>query len=126
MEIFKRNSLLKCFIPAVFYDSDVPGISGLRMSFRHERRVGRCDGRRPRLLRRLSGTSRYLSRSFFQVYTGLNVITNKVTDSEQRGVPHHLLNFVNPAKGITVIDFRDRALTIVSFFLSLGYTSITA
>ncbi|XP_017233364.2 adenylate isopentenyltransferase 3, chloroplastic [Daucus carota subsp. sativus] len=44
-----------------------------------------------------------------QVYEGLDVITNKITDEESCGVPHHLLGFMNPAADFTSTDFCDRA-----------------
>lgn len=34
-----------------------------------------------------------------QLYRGLDVITNKATVAEQEGVPHHLMSFLDPAKG---------------------------
>ncbi|XP_073047633.1 adenylate isopentenyltransferase 5, chloroplastic-like isoform X1 [Primulina eburnea] len=40
-----------------------------------------------------------------QVYRGLSVITNKVTDEECRGVPHHLLGIVDPDEDFTAEDF---------------------
>jgi adenylate isopentenyltransferase (cytokinin synthase) len=31
-----------------------------------------------------------------QVYKGLDMLTNKISETERRGVPHHLLGFVEP------------------------------
>ncbi|CBI32356.3 unnamed protein product, partial [Vitis vinifera] len=31
-----------------------------------------------------------------QVYEGLDIVTNKITEEEQRGVPHHLLRIAHP------------------------------
>ncbi|KAM3264607.1 hypothetical protein P3L10_001601 [Capsicum annuum] len=31
-----------------------------------------------------------------QVYKGLDIVTNKITDSEKEGVPHYLLGEINP------------------------------
>ncbi|KAG8373030.1 hypothetical protein BUALT_Bualt12G0128500 [Buddleja alternifolia] len=45
-----------------------------------------------------------------QVYKGLNIVTNKVTDEESRGVPHHLLGIVDPEADFTVHDFVHHAL----------------
>ncbi|KAK7336734.1 hypothetical protein VNO77_17280 [Canavalia gladiata] len=52
-----------------------------------------------------------------QVYEGLNIVTNKVTKEEQRGVPHHLLGTQNPNSEFTASDFCDMA--------SLAIESIT-
>lgn len=50
-----------------------------------------------------------------QVYEGLDVVTNKVTEEECRGVPHHLLGVVNPNADFTATDFQQHAsLTIDS------------
>lgn len=50
-----------------------------------------------------------------QVYQGLDVVTNKVTEEECGGVPHHLLGVVNPNADFTATDFRQHAsLTIES------------
>ncbi|KAI3459344.1 hypothetical protein Pfo_016007 [Paulownia fortunei] len=40
-----------------------------------------------------------------QVYEGLNIITNKVTDEERRRVPHHLLGIIDPDADFTAEDF---------------------
>ncbi|KAL3812703.1 hypothetical protein ACJIZ3_013971 [Penstemon smallii] len=40
-----------------------------------------------------------------QVYKGLNIVTNKVTDEECKGVPHHLLGFIDPEDDFTADDF---------------------
>lgn len=44
-----------------------------------------------------------------QVFKGLDTVTNKVTEEECRGVPHHLLGTVDPDANFTVDDFRDQA-----------------
>ncbi|KAG6763504.1 hypothetical protein POTOM_030923 [Populus tomentosa] len=40
-----------------------------------------------------------------QVYKGLDILTNKVSENESRGVPHHLLGFVEPGEEFTTQDF---------------------
>ncbi|KAG8243733.1 tRNA dimethylallyltransferase [Homalodisca vitripennis] len=52
------------------------------------------------------------------VYRGLDIVTNKVTPEELRQVPHHMLDYVNPGQPTKVVDFRDRALPIVSFSIT--------
>lgn len=50
-----------------------------------------------------------------QVYKGLDITTNKVTDEECRGVPHHLLGMVDPNSNFTANDFcRHATLAIGS------------
>ncbi|KAI4311242.1 hypothetical protein MLD38_036151 [Melastoma candidum] len=41
-----------------------------------------------------------------QVYKGLDIVTNKVTPWECRGVPHHLLGVVDPEYDFTANGFR--------------------
>lgn len=44
-----------------------------------------------------------------QVYEGLDIVTNKVTQDECRGVPHHLLGVVDPNADFTAADFSHHA-----------------
>lgn len=44
-----------------------------------------------------------------QVYKGLDIVTNKVTEEECRGVPHHLLGIVDPNSNFTANDFCHHA-----------------
>lgn len=51
------------------------------------------------------------------MYKGLDIITNKVTEEEQDGVPHHLLGVVSPLSRFTIVDFRDRAVSLIDELL---------
>ncbi|KAL3648930.1 hypothetical protein CASFOL_005333 [Castilleja foliolosa] len=46
-----------------------------------------------------------------QVYKGLDVVTNKITDEETRGIPHHLLGIVDPNAHFSAQEFVHRATT---------------
>ncbi|KAK1351745.1 Adenylate isopentenyltransferase [Heracleum sosnowskyi] len=48
-----------------------------------------------------------------QVYDGLDIVTNKVTEEECRGVPHHLLGVVDSDADFTANDFRQHATLAV-------------
>lgn len=50
-----------------------------------------------------------------QVYEGLDIVTNKVTQEERRGVPHHLLGVVDSNADFTAVDFRQHASRTVEF-----------
>ncbi|KAK2433784.1 adenylate isopentenyltransferase 3, chloroplastic [Trifolium repens] len=52
-----------------------------------------------------------------QVYSGLDILTNKIPFSEQNGVPHHLLGTVNPNFEFTAKAFRDSAIPIIDAIL---------
>uniref|UniRef100_A0A8I6YC83 adenylate dimethylallyltransferase (ADP/ATP-dependent) n=2 Tax=Hordeum vulgare subsp. vulgare TaxID=112509 RepID=A0A8I6YC83_HORVV len=62
-----------------------------------------------------------------QVYAGLPVITNKVTDEECAGVPHHLLGSVPcPDADFTVDDFCREAADAIKRVLSHGGLPVVA
>ncbi|ERM98158.1 hypothetical protein AMTRI_Chr01g103870 [Amborella trichopoda] len=48
-----------------------------------------------------------------QVYEGLDVLTNKVTYEERKGIPHHLLGIIGANRDFTSKDFRDMAIPII-------------
>lgn len=52
-----------------------------------------------------------------QVYRGLNIGTGKVTKTEMRGVPHHLLDVASPKRAFTAYDFALMARNICSNIL---------
>ncbi|WVZ05064.1 hypothetical protein V8G54_018410 [Vigna mungo] len=53
--------------------------------------------------------SEIINSDKMQVYEGLEIVTNKATKEEQRGVPHHLLGTQNPDTEFTASDFCDAA-----------------
>ncbi|XP_010024423.2 adenylate isopentenyltransferase 5, chloroplastic [Eucalyptus grandis] len=61
-----------------------------------------------------------------QVYKGLDIVTNKVTEEECRGVPHHLLGIAEPDSEFTAIDFRCHALLAIDSILARGRLPIIA
>ncbi|CAA2978565.1 adenylate isopentenyltransferase 5, chloroplastic-like [Olea europaea subsp. europaea] len=61
-----------------------------------------------------------------QVYKGLNIITNKVTEEECRGVPHHLLGIVEPDADFAAVDFVNHASTAVDSITRSGRVPIIA
>ncbi|XP_009364861.2 LOW QUALITY PROTEIN: tRNA dimethylallyltransferase 2 [Pyrus x bretschneideri] len=53
-----------------------------------------------------------------QVYSGLDVLSNKVPLHEQKGVAHHLLGTVSPNVEFTAKEFRDSAILLINDILS--------
>ncbi|KAK8473506.1 hypothetical protein PHAVU_001G149400 [Phaseolus vulgaris] len=53
--------------------------------------------------------SEIINSDKMQVYEGLEIVTNKATKEEQRGIPHHLLGIQNPDTEFTASDFCDVA-----------------
>ncbi|MDE3137735.1 MAG: tRNA (adenosine(37)-N6)-dimethylallyltransferase MiaA [Acidobacteriota bacterium] len=49
-----------------------------------------------------------------QVYRGFDIGTAKPTESERRGVPHHLMDMVNPDEVFHAGEYRLRALDVLS------------
>lgn len=56
---------------------------------------------------------RILTLTFFQVYKGLDIITNKVTAEERQQAQHHLLDFVDPLQDFHIQQFRDLAVSAI-------------
>lgn len=50
-----------------------------------------------------------ISADSMQIYRQMNVGTAKATPEEMRGVPHHMLDFLEPAEQFSVADFVQRA-----------------
>lgn len=48
-----------------------------------------------------------------QVYKGLDIITNKITTHDMRGVPHHLLGFREPNEPYVVGHFVNDTVRLV-------------
>ncbi|RUS86250.1 hypothetical protein EGW08_005992, partial [Elysia chlorotica] len=60
-----------------------------------------------------------ISADSMQIYKGLDIISNKVTEEEQAEAPHHLISYLNPDhKHYNVVDFRDAALPIIDDLFS--------
>ncbi|XP_028762208.1 adenylate isopentenyltransferase 3, chloroplastic-like [Neltuma alba] len=55
-----------------------------------------------------------------QVYEGLDIVTNKITEKEQRGVPHHLLGTQNPNSEFTATNFCEKASLTIETIRSRG------
>ncbi|XAR54631.1 Adenylate dimethylallyltransferase [Bertholletia excelsa] len=61
-----------------------------------------------------------------QVYKGLDILTNKVTEDECHGVPHYLLGIADPNADFTAVDFRRHALLAVDSIIRRGHLPIIA
>lgn len=59
-----------------------------------------------------------------QVYDGLNLITNKITEEEKEGVPHHLIGVKKPGETYVIFEWLQDAEKLVrdlSHRLMSGY-----
>ncbi len=59
-----------------------------------------------------------------QVYKGLNIGTGKITKREMRGVPHHLLDVVEPKRLFTVADFVKAANQSIDMIYHINHLPI--
>ncbi len=59
-----------------------------------------------------------------QVYKGMDLGTGKITKKEMQGVPHHLLDVVNPKKVFSVSDFKKLADKKIGGIIKRGHVPI--
>ena len=70
------------------------------------------------LARRLGGE--IVSADSRQVYRGLDLGTGKITPEEMQGVPHHMLDVVEPNQPYSVADFQAGAYAAIDGILARG------
>ncbi|XP_014216978.1 tRNA dimethylallyltransferase, partial [Copidosoma floridanum] len=58
------------------------------------------------------------------VYKGLDIVTAKVTKEEQAQAVHHMIDINDPLKEYTVVDFRNKALSIMDSMIKSKKTPI--
>ncbi|RZB85357.1 adenylate isopentenyltransferase 3, chloroplastic-like [Glycine soja] len=58
--------------------------------------------------------SEIINSDKIQVYEGLDIVTNKISKEDQRGVPHHLLGIINPNMDFSANDFCDTSSEIIA------------
>ncbi len=61
-----------------------------------------------------------ISADSMQIYNGLNIGTAKVTEAEMQGVPHYMLDIIEPYENFSVADYVARARPIVDDILNRG------
>jgi hypothetical protein len=64
--------------------------------------------------------AKIINADSMQVYTGLDIITNKIPEAEKRGVEHLLMDFKKPGDQYVVGDFVRDALKLVGTDCALG------
>ncbi|HVU74951.1 MAG TPA: tRNA (adenosine(37)-N6)-dimethylallyltransferase MiaA [Mycobacteriales bacterium] len=74
------------------------------------------------LARRLGGE--VVNADAMQLYRGMDIGTAKATVEERRGVPHHLLDVLDPAEEASVAEFQQLARTAVDDVRSRGRAAI--
>ncbi len=61
-----------------------------------------------------------------QIYSGIEIATAKPTDEEMRGVPHHLIGYVDPNVDYTAVDWAADAAAKIVEIEGRGKTAILA
>lgn len=67
-----------------------------------------------------------ISADSVQLYRGLDIGSAKPTTDEQAGVPHHLIDIIDPGEPFTVHDWLERAEARIDDIRSRGRTPIVA
>ena len=65
-----------------------------------------------------------ISADSMQIYKGLDVGTSKVTESETKGIKHHMIDIVEPSVNYSVSDYVDSATKIIDELLNKGVQPI--
>lgn len=61
-----------------------------------------------------------ISADSMQIYKYMDIGTAKVTKEEMEGIPHHLINIINPDEDFTVSNYKENAKKIISEINSAG------
>lgn len=61
-----------------------------------------------------------ISADSMQVYRGMDIGTDKISPEKMQGVPHHLLNIINPDEDWNVSEFKTRARSALLDITSRG------
>ncbi len=67
-----------------------------------------------------------VSADSMQIYRKMNIGTAKPTMEERRGIPHHLLDIVDPDEEFSVAQFKDAAITCIEEIMGRGKIPIVA
>ncbi|MBI2109464.1 MAG: tRNA (adenosine(37)-N6)-dimethylallyltransferase MiaA [Parcubacteria group bacterium] len=59
-----------------------------------------------------------------QVYKGLDIGTGKITKKEMRGVPHYMLDVLNPKRQFTAAEYKQKAEKAIQHIIQKGKTPI--
>lgn len=65
-----------------------------------------------------------ISCDSMQIYRDMNIGTAKATEEEQRAVPHHLIDFLDPSESYSAEQYRVDAMTAAEDITSRGKTPL--
>ena len=61
-----------------------------------------------------------ISADSMQVYKTMDVGTAKISSTEMEGIPHHLIDILEPNQNFNVCDFKERAVKAIDTIHSMG------
>ena len=67
-----------------------------------------------------------ISADSMQVYRGMNIGTAKILPEEMMGVPHHMIDIIDPDEAFSVLEFQQRAKKCIDEIISRGHYPIIA
>ena len=65
-----------------------------------------------------------ISADSMQIYKGMSIATAKPTVSEMQGIPHYMIEFLEPCDSFSVAEYREKALPVIDELLKNGKTPI--
>ncbi len=65
-----------------------------------------------------------ISGDSMQVYKGMDIGTAKVTDEEQEGIRHHLIDILHPKESFSVAEFQERCIPLISQINNTGHVPL--
>lgn len=65
-----------------------------------------------------------ISADSMQIYTDMDVASAKATPEEQQGIPHHLMNFLDPSQSFSVAEWVVMAGKCADDILARGKTPV--
>ena len=61
-----------------------------------------------------------ISGDSMQVYKGMDIGTGKITRDETKGIPHHMIDILEPSENFSVADFQEQVARLVKDIESRG------
>ena len=61
-----------------------------------------------------------ISADSMQIYRGLNIGTAKIRKEETEGIPHHMIDVVDPKDGFTAAEYKDRVNELIVDIVDRG------
>ena len=67
-----------------------------------------------------------VSADSMQIYRGMDIATAKPTEAEMRGVPHHMIDFIDPGEDFSVARYCELARPIIASVYDRGHLPVVA